>query len=129
MAGTGGMGGTHAIVSGLWTGSGVNGTAVPFDICFNVSEDGTALTEGLIPDEPCAGWKIDVTSPIDGCFGSLGSRSVIPIVDGSFSLDYDTGVGVKEIHGTFDGNSASGEVSSSGAGGPCQGDWEAHPGQ
>jgi hypothetical protein len=125
MAGTGG---TDVVTTGLWTGSGVDGSAVPFDICFNLNEEGTALTAGLNPDEPCHLHSFIVSSTSTSCGPTSWSyKPDIPIVDRSFNLAFDNGNAVYELSGTLDGNSASGAVVLHGDGGPCPGDWEASP--
>ncbi len=125
-AGSGGVSGTGGVLTtGLWTGSGVDGPAVPFDICFNLNEEGTALTAGLNPDEPCHLFSFKVSSTSCGVAG-WSYKPDIPIVDDSFSLVSDDG-SVLEISGAFDGNSASGAVVLQGVAGPCPGNWEASP--
>ncbi|MGB8221060.1 MAG: hypothetical protein WCF10_00670 [Polyangiales bacterium] len=106
--------------------TGVDASAVPFDICLNLNEEGTALTAGLNPDEPCQLFSFQVSSTSCGVVG-WSCKPDIPIVDGSFNLAFDNGNAVYELSGTLDGNSASGAVVLQGDGGPCPGDWEASP--
>ena len=124
-AGVGGMaggGGTEATPPGLWTGSGVGGSAGSFDICFRVNEEGTALTQGTESGQPCEffAWEVKVTG---ACVGGFAYKPDIPIVDGSFELVQP---GSYELRGTFDGATASGEVTVIGVE-TCSSQWEATP--
>ena len=124
-AGAGGMaggGGTEATPPGLWTGSGVGGSSGSFDICFHVNEEGTALTQGTDPDQACQffAWEVRFTG---GCVGGFQYKPDIPIVDGSFEL---VNPGSYDLRGTFDGATASGEVTVIGVE-TCSAQWEAIP--
>lgn len=124
-AGAGGMaggGGTEATPPGLWTGSGVGGSAGSFEVCFNVNQEGTALTQGTEPGQACEffAWEVLFTG---GCVGSFSYKPDIPIVEGSFEL---VDPGFYDLRGTFDGATASGEVTVIGVE-TCSAQWEATP--
>ena len=122
VGGSAGSGGVEAATSGLWTGGGVGGSAGSLDICFNVNEDGTALTVGSEPGQPCQLWSVEVAFGGD-CVNSFTYRPDIPIVDGSFEIVVQ---GSFELRGSFDGDTASGEASML-VGAPCSGEWQATP--
>jgi hypothetical protein len=120
MAGAGGAEGT---ATGLWTGSGVDGPAAPWSICFNLSEDGSALTMVTDSEQPCYLWALQIE--LNGCSGSSWYKQDIPVENGEFEV----GAEGQDLHitGTFDGNTASGDATILVGGEPCSGSWEATP--
>ena len=120
-AGTGGAGGSSS-ASHLWTGSGQgDGADGPFVICFNVRADGNALVPPSDPSSEC-GWSLAVEfENCEGGKGGFATADEIPIVDGAFMVDEQ----FRDISGTIDGNTASGEVAIQ----TCSGSWEATPSQ
>ncbi len=129
-AGTGGMagtGGTEPAPVGLWTGSGQGGADGAFTVCFNVREDGGALVPPVGENPGCDGYSFAIE--FDNCDGALLTSDVVPIVDGVFNLfrdGADAMEGYWDITGTFDGNTASGDVTV-GWVARCSGSWDATP--
>jgi len=122
-AGTGGSGGAPA-PPGLWAGSGQGGADGSFTICFNVSDDGSAIGRSLDTAE-CGGFSLGVR--FDTCeAGSFSTTDEIPIVDGVFRWMDPLG-GASDIRGTFDGDTASGTAVISNTLGTCSGSWTATP--
>ena len=124
-AGAGGMagaGGAEATPTGLWTGSGVDGPAAPWSICFNLSEDRSVLTMVTDPEQDCYLFALGIT--LEGC-GRSSYKPDIPVANGAFEV----GAEGENFHitGTFDGSTASGDASLSRPGGTCTGSWTATP--
>jgi len=123
IGGIGGGGGTVAVPPGVWTGTGMGGSSGSADVCFVVNAEGTALTQGTDSEQPCQLFAWEVM--FDDCAGSFSYKLDIPIEDGSFELILEGPPDI-EVRGTFDGNTATGEVSSAGDA-TCSAQWEAAP--
>lgn len=113
--GDGGSGGNGATANQSWSGQG-DGEDGPFTICLTVNEDGSAL---VFDAEGACGWPFAVQ--FDSCEGTgdWASNEDIPIVNGAFSHSSQ----FREISGTFDGNTVSGDVTIT----TCSGSWTATP--
>jgi len=125
VGGTAGGGGTGMIPPGIWTGTGIGGSAGSADLCFAVNAEGTALTQGADSEQPCQFYAVEVTFG-DCAAGSFAYKPDIPIVGGSFELILLGGPTEYEFRGTFDGNTAAGEVTTTGDA-TCSAQWEAVP--
>ena len=123
IGGVGGGGGSVVVRPGVWIGTGMGGSSGSVDLCFVVNEDGTALTQGTDSEQPCQFWSVEAM--FNDCAGSFTYKPDIPIVDGSFEL-INPGPPDIEVRGTFAGNTATGEVSSTGDV-TCSAQWEASP--
>lgn len=121
--GPGGVGGSAPSAEGLWTGSGETGPGAPWQICFNLNEDGTALTQADQRVHDCQSVSLRIS--FQECDGSLAYAPDIPVSDGAFRLVDPRGY--FDISGTFDGLTASGEGAILVDGELCSGDWEATP--
>lgn len=127
--GTGGAGGSDAVEPDLWTGSGQGGADGAFTICFNVREDGQALSRPQLSTVECGldSLKVEFEPPCEGFFST---NEEIEIVNGSFSLLNEQGglAGYWDISGTFDGDTAAGEATVQAVGdSTCSGSWTASP--
>ena len=120
-AGMGGSGGSEASVEGLWTGSGDTGPGAPWEICFHLNADGTALTKAVESAKDCQAFSLEIA--FAQCDGFLSYAPDIPVVDGAFRLRDPRGY--FDISGTFDGLTASGEGSILVGQELCSGNWVA----
>lgn len=114
-AGDGGSGGNGSAVTQSWSGQG-DGEDGPFTVCLTVNEDGTAL---VFDAEGACSWSFAVQFESCDGTGDWASGQDIPIVNGAFSHSSQ----FREISGTFDGNTASGDVTIT----TCSGSWTATP--
>jgi len=114
--GASGTGGNGSAATQSWSGQG-DGEDGPFTICLTVNADGSALVfdEG---DGQC-GWSFAVEFESCEGTGAWASGEDIPIVDGAFSHSSQ----FREISGTFDGDTVSGDVVIT----TCSGSWTATP--
>ncbi len=93
------------------------------EICFNLNEDGTALTQADQPVHHCQSVSLQIS--FQECNGSLAYGPDVPVIDGAFRLVDPRGY--FDISGSFDGLTASGEGAILVDGELCSGDWEATP--
>jgi hypothetical protein len=118
MAGAGGDGGAAGNGTGAnqsWSGQG-DGDDGPFSICLTVNEGETAL----VFDDGACGWSVAVQfEACDTTPDAWATAVDIPIEGGAFTYSRS----FREINGTFDGDTASGDVTV----GSCSGTWTATP--
>lgn len=114
-AGDGGSGGNGSAVTQSWSGQG-DGDDGPFTVCLTVNADGTAL---VFDAEGACSWPFAVQFESCDGTGDWASGQDIPIVNGAFSHSSQ----FREISGTLDGNTASGDVTIT----TCSGSWTATP--
>ncbi|MBW1906784.1 MAG: hypothetical protein JRJ24_16055, partial [Deltaproteobacteria bacterium] len=67
--GSAGAGGSEPFPVGLWTGSGQGGADGAYTICFNVSEDGSALVPPLDASPECDNHSFGIE--FEDCEGGL----------------------------------------------------------
>ena len=114
-AGDGGSGGNGSAVTQSWSGQG-DGEDGPFTVCLTVNADGTAL---VFDEEGECSWSFAVQFESCEGTGAWASDEDIPIANGDFSHSSS----FREISGTFDGNTVSGDVVIT----TCSGLWTATP--
>lgn len=121
-----------AITPGLWIGGAPASNAVTgveldegWAICFNVSDDGSALVASADCDidqveDPPEAYQLEIQvkndAGVDQDGGSCNTGTgipagvEIPIVDGAFEIEYFDGNGDWVIAGRFDGDTATGSA-------------------
>ena len=117
--GDSGGGGNGDIAPGTWEG-GNEQTEDPFYACLHVSEDGSKLTQvntGCITNDQnmnrnALNIEFQGGKTPDGldCNNNGWFNQDIPIVNNSFSVEYDDGFVNVRVNGTFSGNTVSGNI-------------------